>query len=433
MTESAMTLSAAGHPLPKRWLAVIATIWIGQAVSMITSYAAGYAVVWYITETTGSALMLSAAAICAYLPQGLLSPFGGVIADKHNRKTVMIVADLGVGLVSLGLGVAILLGQVSFALLMILVVVRSIGQAFHGPAMMAAMPLLVPEKHLLRINTLDQLLMSVASIGAPAFGIFLYTTLGFHTVMFLDFFGALAAVAGLALAKIPTVIDKTAENQHVLANLRDGWRALSANRGLVILIAGVTVGMVAFAPLGAIFPLMTFDHFGGDGYAASLVEAAFGIGMVCGSIVLMAWGGGKRLALLIGVAALIVGATTMACGFLAPSMFWAFVALCAVMAIACAWFNGPLITLIQRNVAEEKTGRALGLSMAAMGLASPIGIALGGMLAESIGVAPFFVVDGAICLVLGLVVYLPKSVRALDHAPAVQPETAGGQTAEAEA
>ena len=415
MTESAMTLSAAGHPLPKRWLAVIATIWIGQAVSMITSYAAGYAVVWYITETTGSALMLSAAAICAYLPQGLLSPFGGVIADKHNRKTVMIVADLGVGLVSLGLGVAILLGQVSFALLMILVVVRSIGQAFHGPAMMAAMPLLVPEKHLLRINTLDQLLMSVASIGAPAFGIFLYTTLGFHTVM------------------IPTVADETAENQHVLANLRDGWRALSANRGLVILIAGVTVGMVAFAPLGAIFPLMTFDHFGGDGYAASLVEAAFGIGMVCGSIVLMAWGGGKRLALLIGVAALIVGATTMACGFLAPSMFWAFVALCAVMAIACAWFNGPLITLIQRNVAEEKTGRALGLSMAAMGLASPIGIALGGMLAESIGVAPFFVVDGAICLVLGLVVYLPKSVRALDHAPAVQPETAGGQTAEAEA
>lgn len=417
MTETTALLSAAGHPLPKRWLAVIATIWIGQAVSMITSYAAGYAVVWYITETTGSALMLSAAAICAYLPQGLLSPFGGVIADKHNRKTVMILADMGVGLVSLGLGIAILLGQVSFALLMILVIVRSIGQAFHGPAMMAAMPLLVPEKHLLRINTLDQLLMSVASIGAPAFGIFLYTTIGFHSVMFLDFAGALAAVAGLALAKIPTVIDKTAENQHVLANLRDGWRTLSASRGLVILIAGVTVGMVAFAPLGAIFPLMTFDHFGGDGYAASIVEAAFGIGMVAGSIVLMAWGGGKRLALLIGIAALIVGATTMACGFLTPQMFWVFVPLCATMAVACAWFNGPLITLIQRNVPEEKTGRALGLTMAAMGLASPVGIALGGMLAESIGVAPFFVVDGAICLVLGLVVYLPKSVRALDHAP----------------
>ena len=55
-------LSAAGRPLPKRWLAIIATIWAGQAVSMVTSYAAGYAAVWYVTETTGSALALSLSA-----------------------------------------------------------------------------------------------------------------------------------------------------------------------------------------------------------------------------------------------------------------------------------------------------------------------------------------------------------------------------------
>lgn len=415
MNEITAPLSAAGRALPKRWLAIIATIWTGQAVSMITSYAAGYAVVWYITETTGSALMLAVASICAYLPQGLLSPFGGVIADKYNRKTVMIVADLGVGIVSLGLGFAILLGHISFALLMILIIVRSIGQAFHGPAMMAAMPLLVPEKHLMRINTLDQLLMSIASIGAPAFGIFLYTTIGFHSVMFLDFAGALAAVAGLALAKIPTVIDKTAEGQHVIANLRDGWQALSINRGLIVLIVGITLGMVTFAPLGAIFPLMTYDYFGGDGYAASLVEAVFGAGMVVGSSIIMVWGGGKRLAGLIAVAALIVGATTTACGLLSPAMFPAFVVLCGIMSIACAWFNAPLITLIQRNVPEEKMGRALGLTTAAIGLASPLGIALGGILAEAIGVAPFFLVDGILCFVLGCLLYIPKSVRALDQ------------------
>ena len=64
------------------------------------------------------------------------------------------------------------------------------------------MPMLVPDKHLLRINTLDQLLAAVASIGAPAFGIFLYSTLGFSSVMFLDFAGACIAVAGLLLAKV---------------------------------------------------------------------------------------------------------------------------------------------------------------------------------------------------------------------------------------
>ncbi len=424
MQETTQILSASGRALPKRWLTIIAVIWAGQSVSMVTSYAAGYAAVWYITETTNSALMLAVASICAYLPIGIISPFAGAIADKYNRKMIMIVADLGVGLISLVLGIAILVGQASLGLIFIMIIARAVGQAFHNPAMMAAMPLLVPEKHLLRINTLDQLLMSIASIGAPAFGIFLYTVIGFHAVMFLDFIGALFAVLGLALAKIPTVHDKTIDDQHVFANLRDGWRAFSANRGLIILVAGVTFGMVVFSPLGALFPLMTYDHFQGDGYMASLTEASFGIGMLVGSGILMIWGGGKRLAGLIAVAAIVVGATTTACGLLSPDMFVTFVILCGVMAVACAWFNGPIITLIQRNVPEEKMGRALGLMSAAMGLSSPIGIALGGFLAEGIGIAPFFIVDGIACLALGLLVYVPRSVRALDK-PHEEPAEAG--------
>ncbi len=90
-------LSASGRPLADNWLMVIVVIWAGQAISMITSYAAGYAAVWWLTENTGSALMLALGNICAFLPQGVLSPFGGVIGDKFNRKKVMIAADLSVG------------------------------------------------------------------------------------------------------------------------------------------------------------------------------------------------------------------------------------------------------------------------------------------------------------------------------------------------
>lgn len=407
--------SAVGLPLPKNWLAIISFIWAGQAVSMITSYAAGYAVVWYVTESTGSALVLAVMNICVMLPIGLLSPFGGIVADKHNRKMIMIVADGAIGLVSLIAGFIILAGNVSLVLLTLVCVARAVGQAFHSPAMMATMPMLVPDKHLLRINTLDQLLASIAGIGAPAFGIFLYTTMGLSSVMFLDFIGALFAIAGLVLAKVPTVIDETATQQHVIANLRDGFRAVAASRGLLLLIVMVTIGMMIFGPLSAVFPLMTYEHFSGDGYMASLVEAAFGIGMLVGSGILMAWGGGKRLAGLIAVAAVIVGATTMACGLLPPTGFIAFVVLVAVMAMACAWFNGPTMTLTQRNVPDEKMGRAMGLLNAAMGLATPIGIAIGGVAAELMGVAPFFVVDGIACLVLGLVAYIPKSIRTLDE------------------
>lgn len=412
--SNTVPLSAAGLPLSRNWLAIIAFIWIGQAVSMITSYAAGYAVVWYVTESTGSALILAIMNICVMLPIGLMSPFGGIVADKHNRKTIMIIADGAVGVISLAAALLILAGDVSIPLLLVVCMGRAVGQAFHGPAMMAAMPMLVPDKHLLRINTLDQLLASVASIGAPAFGIFLYTTLGFSSVMFLDFAGACVAIGGLALAKIPTVVDATAIKQHVLANLRDGWRAVAKTRGLLLLIGGVTVGMMIFGPLSAMCPLMTFNHFGGNGYDASIGEAAFGVGMLLGSGILMAWGGGRRLAGLIAVAAVIVGACTAVCGLLPPDGFPVFVLMMGTMAVACAWFNGPLLTLTQRHVDDEKMGRAMGLLTAAMGLATPVGVAIGGVLAEQIGIAPFFLADGLACLALGLVLYLPKSVRALD-------------------
>lgn len=80
----------------------------------------------------------------------------------------------------------------------------------------------------------------------------------------------------------------------------------------------------------------------------------------------------------------------------------------------------------------EKTGRALGFVTAAFGLASPIGIAVGGVLAEAIGIAPFFLVDGLVCIVLGALVYLPKSVRALDHAtPGAAAGTAPSAAADA--
>lgn len=201
----------------------------------------------------------------------------------------------------------------------------------------------------------------------------------------------------------------------MLANLRDGVRAVGASRGLALLMGAVTVGMFIFGPLSAVFPLMTYQHFGGDGYAASLTEAAFGVGMLVGSGMLMAMSKTDRLARLIAIAAAVVGASTAACGVLAPDMFWAFVALVVVMAMACAWFNGPMMTLIQRTVPEEKLGRAIGLFTAATGIATPVGVAVGGALAEAMGVAPFFVVDGLACLALGIAVFFPKSIRKLDE------------------
>lgn len=87
-------LTAGGHELPRDWLVRIVLIWSGYAVSMFAGNAASYAGIWYVTETTGSPSTLAFLYVLALLPMGVLSPFGGVIADKRNRKAIIITCDV---------------------------------------------------------------------------------------------------------------------------------------------------------------------------------------------------------------------------------------------------------------------------------------------------------------------------------------------------
>lgn len=404
-----------GRRLPRRWLAAVVAVWTGFAFTSFATMAANYAAVWYVTETTGSPLALAIVYVCAFLPVGLLAPLGGVVADRFNRKRVIILCDLFIAAMALVVGAVIAIGHVSFPLVLVMATACGVAQAFRTPSFNAAMPLLVPEKHLLRVNALDNLLSSISMICAPALGIFLYTTIGFQAVMFLDAAGALLSVLAMLTAAVPTIVAHDVANQSAFANVKSGWRELSATKGLPVVVLCVVLGMMAYGPLDSILPLMVSSHFNGNGYMASLVTAVFGIGMLAGSAALMMRGGSTWLARIIAVAAIVVGAATTVAGLLPTSMFVAFVVAIGVMAVACAGFNGPLMTLMQKNVSEEKLGRVMGLLSAFMGLGIPLGTALGGAVAQGIGVTSFFVVDGVVILGLGaLLVFLP-SVRALDR------------------
>lgn len=202
-TAPSIEVNANGHLLPHNWKGTIALIWSGQAASILATCAATFAALWYITTTENSALLLAAAGVAALLPTALLSPFGGVIADRFNRKYVMIAADGIAGAFSLVLALLMLAGLLSTWLLLLLLTVRSAAQAFHGTSLMALMPELVPERDMVRINTLDQSLTSASAIVGPVLGIALYTMLGFVAVLVMDAICAALACVCLAFAKLP--------------------------------------------------------------------------------------------------------------------------------------------------------------------------------------------------------------------------------------
>ena len=405
-------LTAGGHELPRDWLVRIVLIWSGYAVSMFAGNAASYAGIWYVTEATGSPSTLAFLYVLAFLPMGLLSPFGGVVADKHNRKAIIIICDAILSASGIAIAVWIALAGPNVAAVAVFCAAYGFTAGFRAPAFNATMPLLVPERHLVRINSLDTLLGSVSMIAAPVLGILLYTSFGLQAAIVLGGIGAFTAVVTMLLAKLPRVTPQ--EQMGAWQSLKVGARALVDKRGLLVLTVGVSLGMLAYGPIDSLLPLMVSSHFGGDGFAASLVAAVMGAGLLVGALALMAANPRKKLARIIIAAAFVVGAGAFASGLIPSDGYWLFVACVGVLAIACAWFNAPLMTLLQKGIPEDKLGRVMGLFTAMNGLAIPIGTALGGAIAEVTGTPMFVTVDGVVILALGTGSALSKSVRQLD-------------------
>lgn len=413
-TIPAAETNANGHPLPRNWKRTIALIWTGQAASILATCAATFAALWYITTTENSAVMLAAGGVAALLPTALLSPFGGVIADRFNRKHVMIAADGIAGLFSLVLALILVAGQLSTWFLLALLVVRSAAQAFHGTSLMALMPELVPERDMVRINTLDQSLTSASAIIGPVLGIALYSMLGFAAVLVLDAVCAAIACICLALAKLPYAQGLSCSSGSVVKDIGHGLSILNGEPGIRPLLVLVVTAMLLFLPLGTLSPLMTYDWFGGDGFAASGVEAAAGIGLLIGSVFMLVWGGGKRLVPILVVAGAVIGGGCIAAGLLPSSGFFVFVFLVALIFAATAVFNAPILPLMQKRIPQESFGRVMGLFGSLTAVASPVGLFIAGPAAEALGVNAWFVVCGTLlCLAMGLSL-LSRSLRALD-------------------
>jgi DHA3 family macrolide efflux protein-like MFS transporter len=386
--------TALGTELPSHWRRTVVAVWSGQAISLFTSIAAGFALIWYLTETTSSAFVLALATLMYFIPAILLGPFAGAIIDRHNRKHIMIIADLGIAVVTLVMAVLIVLGLTSVPLVLGMLFARSIGMVFHQPAMQAVMPLLVPERHLVRINTLDQGLAALGNIGGPPLGIVMYTVLGLQVALVADAIGALIACTVLVFVSIPDVHLAKDEQTSLRHEMMDGLRAIRDRRGMLVFMLLVFVCVIFFMPMSSFFPLMTLEHFGGDGYAASLAEVAWGVGFLLGSLILGVWGGGRHLVELVAVSVAACGLITLACGLLPASGFLWFVLLTGVMALTGAFFSSPLLAILQRNFPAEKLGRVMSLFNVATSLAGPIGLLVAGPVADAIGVPLLFVISG---------------------------------------
>jgi DHA3 family macrolide efflux protein-like MFS transporter len=122
------------------WATRFFAIWVGQQISLIGSTLAQFALVWWLTQTTGSATILAIAVAIATLPNIFLGPFVGALVDRWSRRIILIVADGAVAVASALLAVLFWSGAIQIWHVYVILLVRALGTTFHWPAMAAAAP-----------------------------------------------------------------------------------------------------------------------------------------------------------------------------------------------------------------------------------------------------------------------------------------------------
>jgi DHA3 family macrolide efflux protein-like MFS transporter len=223
-----------------RWAAKFFTIWTGQAFSLLGSALVQFALVWWLTRTTGSATVLATATLVALLPQVLLGPLAGALVDRWNRRLVMIVADTSIALATIGLALLFWSGDIQVWHVYVLMFIRSLAGAFHWPAMQASTSLMVPREHLSRIQGLNQMLQGGMNILAAPLGALLLEVLPMQGVLAIDVVTALLAVLPLLFIAVPQP-QRSAEAQphaskpSVWQDLKAGFRYVWSWPGMVMI------------------------------------------------------------------------------------------------------------------------------------------------------------------------------------------------------
>ena len=400
----------------EHWKRNYAILWGGQAVSLLTSSILQMALIWHLTASTQSALVLSMASLAGFLPSALLGAVAGTLVDRMSRKAAMVGADLFIAAVSLVLVFAAIDGELPIWLILTVLAVRSVGTAFHTPAISAATPLIVPAEHLTRCAGYTQSLQTVGFIAGTAIAGVLYPIWTISGMVALDVVGAVIACLAVAVIPIPEVEKQAvAAKSSLWRETKEGYEILRQQKGLFAILWSAAIFMILYSPINALFPLMSLDHFGGTTVQASIAEIAFAIGMLAGGLLLGVKGGFRRKGFGIPFSVALMGLPICLSGLLPPSGFWLFAALCVVMGLSCPIYNAPVTALMQERVPPEYLGRVFGLYGSVCSLAMPIGLVLSGAFADRVGTPRWFVITGALCVLLAVGTYLTPSIRNIDE------------------
>lgn len=397
------------------WRTQVALLLAGQTLSLIGSSVVQYAIVWHLVMRTDSGAVMTVTTLCAALPQAIVSLFGGVWADRWNRKALIMLPDAIIALATIALALSIANGGEALALFFVILMIRSAGGGVQAPAVQSFIPDITPEEKLLRVNSINGTIQSVNMIAAPAIAAVLINVMPLWAILYVDVTTAVVGIAFVALIRVRGAgRTRPDEAPSAFAEMRAGLRyAWRYPRIRSVLVSYALVCFVNIAPMNLTLLLMNRGFQGdaldlgftvletaSDKLAAN--EMAWSVGMVVGGA-LLATVGAKlfhdNMALL-AAAFFGMGIGTVSLG-LAPTLL-VYLLVDFLIGVSTAIGTSPTYTLLQQETESDMQGRVFGLLTTFSGFGTPLGMLVFGPLSDVIDVRIIFVVGGVLTIPFGL-------------------------------
>ena len=394
------------------WKKRVAIFMTGQTISMFGSFLVQYAIMWHLTLTTKSGVVLALAAVFGFLPQAIVSVFAGVWADRVNRRTMIIISDSTIALSTLGLAFLMLSGVNDLWLIFLVMAVRSVGAGVQMPAVSALLPQIVPTDKLMRVNGINSSIQSAMGLLAPVAAAAVYATWSIVPIFFIDVVTAIIGVGLLLTITVPS-LDRVhaGEKPSYFTDLKDGMNYIFTHE-LVRWVMGVfaIVFLLAVAPSN-LSPLLIARNFGTEVWKLTVAEVLFSVGMALGGVLLATFATKLNRVTMILSTSVIFGILSIGLG-LAPNLI-VFSILFFVIGVAVPSFYTSAMTMLQETVEPERQGRVFGFVGIVISVAMPLGMAVLGPLADVVPVENLMVGCGvAMILCVGAAALLPAGRKA---------------------
>jgi DHA3 family macrolide efflux protein-like MFS transporter len=381
MLTSPQTAPSADLPI-ERIGSAFYLIWIGQFVSMMGTMLTSFALGVWLFQRTGSVLDFANLTLFSTLPALLLMPFSGSVADRFDKRTILIAGEAVALACTAVMGLLFWTGRFEVWQLFALQTLMSVSMAFQGPAAYAAISSLVPKSQFGRASGMFQISSAVSQLAAPLIAASVLGAIGIAGIVLIDTLTFSVALLGIVLARFPDVARKSADaakaRRGAFQDLRWAFNFLRERPTVAALYGYTSVSAFLSGMVTVLISPMVLSNYSAQ--VLAWVTTCGGVGVLCGGLLMVAWGGPKSWTPHVLAFNLVQGLTIAFAGIsnsVTVLCAGAFIVMFSSTALA-----GCMAGVWRRKVPRERQG-SFGALQQAVGLSViPLSAVLGGVLAH---------------------------------------------------